>query len=209
MQFRKIWFLVMLLHLMGTVAATAQDTLLWPRTNLLLPLLNVGAELPLNNRWSVAADVYYPWIPRAASHKNCFQAFGVGIEGRYWLGKSHGPGIDNRAQRLLGHSVGAFVMSGYYDWERNYSGYQGDFVMGGVDYLYAMPVFRGKMHLELSLGVGYFYSKATHYDVFESGGKGYREKDYRRIFEYFGPLKAGVALVVPLVVGRGKNKKQP
>ena len=199
----------MLLHLTGTVAATAQDTLLWPRTNLLLPLLNVGAELPLNNRWSVAADVYYPWIPRAANHKNCFQAFGVNVEGRYWLGKSHGPGIDNRVKRLLGHSVGAFVMSGYYDWERNYSGYQGDFVMGGVDYLYAMPVFRGKMHLELSLGVGYFYSKATHYDVFESGGKGYREKDYRRIFGYFGPLKASVALVVPLKVGRSKNKKQP
>lgn len=100
-------------------------------------------------------------------------------------------------------------MSGYYDWERNYSGYQGDFVVGGVDYLYAMPVFRGKLHLELSLGVGYFYSKATHYNVFESGGKGYRDKDYRKIFEYFGPLKASVALVVPLVIGRSKNKKEP
>ena len=192
-----------------SVSASAQDAILWPRTNLLLPLLNVGAELPMNNRWSVATDIYYPWIPRAASHKNCYQAFGVNVEGRYWLGKSHGPGIDNRAKRLLGHSVGAFVMSGDYDWERNYSGYQGDFVMGGVDYLYAMPVFRGKMHLELSLGVGYFYSKATHYDVFESGGKGYRDKDFRKIFEYFGPLKASVAFVVPLKVGRSKNKKQP
>lgn len=200
---------MVLLHLMGTLAATAQDTILWPRTNLLLPLLNVGAELPLNNRWSVAADVYYPWIPRASNHKNCFQAFGVGGEVRYWLGKGHNRGFDNRKRRLLGHSVGAFAMSGYYDWERNYSGYQGDFVMGGIDYLYAMPVFRGKLHLELSLGVGYFYSKATHYDVFESGGKGYREKDYRKIFEYFGPLKASVALVVPLVIGRSKNKKEP
>ena len=205
MQFCKIWILVALLNLCAG-SAKAQKTIVWPRTNLLLPLLNVGVELPLNNRWSVAADVYYPWIPRASNHKNCFQAFGVGAEGRYWFGRSHGRGIENLSQRLLGHSVGAFVMSGYYDWERNYSGYQGDFVVGGIDYLYAIPIFRGKMHLEFSVGVGYFHSKATHYDVFESGGKGYREKDFRRIFNYFGPLKAGVALVVPLVIG-GRNKQ--
>ena len=165
------------------------------RTNLLLPLLNVGAEEPIGNWWSVGADVYWPWIFRSSNHKNCFQAFGVALEGRYWLGANR-----SSEKRLLGHSIGAFAMSGYYDWERNYSGYQGDFVMGGIDYLYALPVviFKQRMHLELSVGVGYFYSKSTHYQVFEDGGKGYRDKDFRKIFQYFGPLKAGVALVYPL-----------
>lgn len=174
------------------------------RTNLLLPLLNIGGEQPIGNRWSVGADIYWPWIPRADNHKHCFQAFGIGVEGRYWLEADR-----SRENRLTGHSLGAFVMSGYYDWERNYSGYQGDFVLGGVDYLYALPVFKRKMRLELSIGVGYFYSRATHYNVFEEGGKGYREKDYRRIFQYFGPLKASVALVLPLrLVFKGKTDEK-
>ena len=172
------------------------------RANALLPLMNIGAEQPLGNRWSIGADVYWPWIFRASNHKNCFQAFGAGLEGRYWLGKNRQP-----ERRLLGHSIGAFAMTGYYDWERNYSGYQGDFILGGIDYLYAKPIFKGKMHLELSIGVGYFYSKSTHYNVFEEGGKGYRDRDYRKKVGYFGPLKATVALVLPLQVLLGKTKK--
>jgi hypothetical protein len=31
------------------------------RTNLLVPALNIGAELPLGDRWSLAADYYFPW----------------------------------------------------------------------------------------------------------------------------------------------------
>ena len=194
----------LLLLLAPTAGRSQQASLPSLRTNLLLPLLNVGAEQPIGNRFSVGADIYWPWIPRADSHKHCFQAFGIGVEGRYWLGSDR-----SSENRLLGHSVGAFAMSGYYDWERNYSGYQGDFVMGGVDYLYAKPIFKGKLHLELSFGIGYFYSRATHYEVFQEGGRGYREKDYRRIFQYFGPLKASVALVLPLrLVFKGKTDEK-
>lgn len=195
---------IALLFILAPLGAKSQQVSRLPalRTNLLLPLLNVGAEQPIGDRWSVGADVYWPWVPRGSSHKHCFQAFGIGVEGRYWLGRNR-----SGENRLRGHSVGVFSMSGYYDWERNYSGYQGDFVMGGVDYLYALPVFRGKLRLELSLGIGYFYSKSTHYEVYEDGGKGYRDKDYRKIFEYFGPLKAGVALVLPLDVLKRKSKE--
>ena len=59
-------------------------------------------------------------------------------------------------------------------------------------------IFRGKLHLELSLGIGYFYSRATSYEVFERGGNGYRDKNYRKNVNYFGPLKATVAFVLPL-----------
>ena len=61
-----------------------------------------------------------------------------------------------------------------------------------------MPVFRGKMHLEFSLGVGYLFSRATHYEVYEYKGRGYRNKNYRKKFGYFGPLKANVSLVLPI-----------
>lgn len=171
------------------------------RTNLLLPLLNAGAECPLGDSWSVGADVYWPWMPRNASHKSCTQAFGVGVEGRYWLGSDRRPG-----SRLLGHSVGAFGMWGYYDLGRNYTGDQGHFYAGGLDYLYAKPIFKGKMHLELSLGVGYFYSNSIHYRVYEEGGKGYHDRLYRNKRSYIGPLKASVSLVLPLQGGKSKSK---
>lgn len=168
------------------------------RTNLLLPLLNVGVEMPLGNRWSVGADWYYPWQFRAGHHRNCNQALGLAVETRCWLGNSHSRGRTNIPNRLLGHSVGVFAMTGIYDFERNYKGYQGDYVLGGVDYLYARPIMRGRMRMELSLGIGFFHTKATHYEVFVEGGDGYRDKDFRKIFEYFGPLKANVSLVIPL-----------
>ena len=35
------------------------------RTNFLaIPLANLGIEVPLDRRWSIGADIYYPWIRR-------------------------------------------------------------------------------------------------------------------------------------------------
>ena len=34
------------------------------RSNLLLPLMNVGVQVPLGNRFSIGADWYYPFIRR-------------------------------------------------------------------------------------------------------------------------------------------------
>ena len=45
-----------------SLTSSARTPLASIRTNLLVPALNVGAELPLGNRWSVAADYYFPWI---------------------------------------------------------------------------------------------------------------------------------------------------
>lgn len=173
-------------------------TLFYVRTNLLLPLLNVGVELPLGNRWSIAADWYYPWIFRNSDHKNCFQIDGLSLEGRYWFGSKHTSGVENKQYRLQGHSVAGFVMAGRYDLERNYSGHQGEYLLGGVDYLWAKPIFKGKMHLELSFGVGFLYSWARHYNVYVEGGKAYRNKNFRKRFSYFGPLRASVSLVIPI-----------
>lgn len=184
-----------------TIKQERKEVFMALRTNLLLPLLNAGAEFPVGNRLSVGADVYWPWIPRSSDHKSCTQAFALGAECRYWLGKNR-----QGEQRLKGHSVGAFGMWGYYDLGRNYTGDQGHFYAGGLDYLYAKPIFKGKMHLELSLGVGYFYSNSIHYRVYEEGGKGYHDRLYRNKRSYIGPLKASVSLVLPLQGGKSKSK---
>lgn len=193
---------------------TKSYTPLYLRSNLLLPLMNIGVEVPIGNRWSVAADWYYPWIPRCSNkafsgsdHKNCFQVDGLMLEGRYWFGKKHAKGQENKQYRLTGHSVGLFAMGGRYDFERDYTGYQGEYIMGGVDYMFAKPIFKGKLHLELSLGVGYLHSRATKYEVYVPGGKGYRDKNFRKKIEYFGPLRASVALVVPIVIKKKIAKR--
>lgn len=200
------WFLIQLL--IGTPLTIMSQTTTAPlylRTNLLLPLMNIGLEVPIGNRWSIGADWYYPWIPRVSNsafdgsdHKNCFQIDGLSVEGRCWYGSKHNHNELNRQYRLTGHSTGLFVMGGRYDLERNYSGHQGEYILGGIDYLWATPIFKKRLHLELSLGVGYFYSRATRYEVYEEGGKGYRDKDFRKVYQYIGPLKANVSLVIPL-----------
>ena len=163
------------------------------RTNLLVPALNVGVEVPIGNNWSVGADYYFPWIWPKKDNKNCFEFLGWGIEGRYWFGK-------NRTQfdRLQGHSVGVYGYVGYYDFERNFHGHQGEYVNVGVDYTYAMAVGKRKsLHLEFSLGLGYIYSKARKYTVIESQGPLISDKITKNI-RFFGPTKANISLVVPI-----------
>ena len=167
------------------------------RTNLLVPGFNFGAEVPVGNHWSVGADYYFPWLSRKSDNQNCFQLLGLGLEGRYWFGK-------NRTvnDRLEGHSLGLSTYAGYYDIERFYVGHQGEFAAVCLDYLYAMPVFNDKLHLEFNIGAGYLYSYARPYEVFEPGGKAFKEGFIKNI-QWFGPLKAGVSLVVPIRARRG------
>ena len=168
------------------------------RTNLLLPLLNVGFEVPIGNRWSVAADWYYPWAFRSSSHKNCYQIDILALEGRYWFGSKHSKGEENKQYRLLGHSVSVFAMGGRYDLEHNYKGHQGEYIVGGIDYMYAKTAFKGKAHLEFYFGIGYLYTRAKRYEVFVREGKGYYNKDFRKKVTYFGPIRAGISLVFPI-----------
>lgn len=169
-----------------------QRELFYLRTNLLVPLSNFGVEFCIDNNWSVGADYYFPWIFRNPDHMNCFQILGGGIEGRYWFGNSR-----TEEDRLEGHSVGINLSGGYYDFERGYTGNQGEFVSIGADYLYSLPIFNDRMHLEFTVGLGYIYSYVKPYDVFEPGGKAYK-RGYTKNFNWVGPTKAGVSLVVPI-----------
>ena len=163
------------------------------RSNLLVPALNVGVEVPIGTHWSVGADYYFPWIWPKRDNKNCFELLAWGVEGRYWFGR-------NRTvfDRLQGHSVGVYGYMGYYDFERNYHGHQGEFMNVGVDYTYAMAVGKRKqIHLEFSLGFGYIYSLARKYTVIEAQGPLISDKITKKV-GFFGPTKANVSLVVPI-----------
>ena len=181
-------------------ATSLRREIVYARTNLLSPISNVGVEYCINNNWSIGADWYFPWIFRNADHKNCFQILGGGLEGRYWFGKER-----TEQDRLEGHSVGLNASLGYYDFERNFAGKQGEFINVGVDYLYSLPVCKDKLHLEFSIGLGYIYSNLRPYDVFQSGGLAFR-KGYYENFHWFGPNKAAVSLVVPITAKRRADR---
>lgn len=173
------------------------------RTNVLaVPLFNFGVEVPIGNSWSVSTDVYYEWIWRDKVHRECFEFWAMDADVRYWFRGAKDP---NPYHRLRGHSVGAYIAAGYYDFEKQWSGYQGEFINVGVDYMYSAPIFKGKMRLQFELGVGYIFSPARVYDCFKEGGKLYRRRNTMQYTRWFGPTRAQLSLVVPIFRSDKKN----
>ncbi len=184
-------------------AAELRKPVMAVRSNLLVPALNVGFEVPIGRNWSVGADYYFPWVWPKKDNKDCFELLAWGIEGRYWFGK-------NRTvfDRLQGHSLGLYGYMGYFDFERNYHGHQGEFVNVGLDYTYAIAVGKRKsLHFEFSLGVGYIYSQARKYTVIEDHGVLISDKITKKV-QFFGPTKANISLVVPIFQKVKPNDKQ-
>ena len=172
------------------------------RTNLILPLMNIGVEVPIGNRWSVGADWYYTWAWRKwfkdLNMTNCLQLLGGGLDVRYWFGNRHTPEVMNRQNRLWGHAVGAYVYGGYYDFEYDYKGYQGEFSNIGLDYMYSARLGkRYGLRMELSLGIGYIHSKAREYNVYTAGGNAFRTGVVKNV-NWIGPSKATISLVIPI-----------
>ena len=165
------------------------------RTNLLVPALNAGIEVPVGNNWPVAADYYFPWIWPPKENRWCVEMLGLNVEGRYWFGRDR-----KQEDRLSGHSVGVYAGGGYYDFEMNWKGRQGEYVTAGVDYLYALPVGKKKnIRLEFCIGFGYMHSWVRPYEVKEEFGALIRDPQELRV-NWFGPAKLSVGLVVPIYV---------
>lgn len=170
------------------------------RSNLLVPALNVGVEVPIGESWSVSADYYFPWIWPHERNRNCFEFLGWSAEGRYWFGRDRQP-----HDRLKGHSVGVYFAGGYYDFEKNYRGMQGEFISPGLDYTYSMAIGRTKrVHMQFTLAVGYIRSWGRTYNVYGDYGELYPD-DGTVIWDYFGPTKAAVTIVVPFYRREGRR----
>lgn len=175
------------------------------RTNILaVPLANVGIEVPIGNSWSVSTDVYYPWIWRDKYHKDCFEFWAMDLDVRYWF---RGKKDSNPYHRLRGHSVGAYIAAGYYDFQREWFGYQGEFINAGLDYMYSVPAFKGRMRFQFELGIGYIYSPARVYDVFDEYGLLYRRRGTMQYTRWFGPTRAQVSIVIPIFADMNKKDK--
>ena len=173
-------------------------TILAARTNLLVPGLNFGMEIPIGMNWSVGLDYYYPWAV-SAENKWCGEMLGWFIDGKYWItGDKYKWDVNSK---LKGHAVGLYAGLGYYDYQKITNGIQGEYVDFGVDYTFALPVAQDKLRLEFNLGVGFIYTLYRPYypssdfeDLIKEPGVKYRTTNF------IGPTRASVSLVYPITV---------
>ena len=169
------------------------------KTNLLFDaasLLNLGVEVPIGSRFSLAADVVFPWW-RNRSKDVTIQMLGGTLEGRYWFGK--------RAERepMTGFFAGIYTGAGYFDFQLGTltrgNGVQGNFyLLGGVSAGFAHRI-SNSLRLEYSIGAGYlrcdfqeyFSAKDTKFGDIKAISYPWEAKR----LSGFLPTKASVSLV--------------
>ena len=165
------------------------------RTNLLVPALNVGLEVPVGYNWSIGADYYFPWW-LARSNKYCMEMLGWFVDTKYWFGKDRG-----EKEKLTGHAIGGYAGFGYYDYQWEQSGNQGEYIDIGVDYTYSIPLAKDKLRMEFNIGLGWIFTVARHYTPTDDYTDLIKDPGIRhRRYNFFGPTRASVSLVVPIRV---------
>lgn len=142
------------------------------KTNLLYDLaggVNVGVELPIGERFSVAANLLYAHL-RINNQYTVLGEMGE-LEARYWFGP--------REKRLTGLNVGVYGMyCNRFDVQWG-DGYQGDgFWSGGISAGYSMPL-SDRFNLDFSISGGYvFFPENRHYHKGENDKLLWQETRY-------------------------------
>ena len=168
------------------------------RSNALLPLTNIGIIVPIGKHFSIGGDWYSPWFWHDRKNSWCLEFQAADVEFRYWFNPRQLAGYHGHS--LTGHSIGIGVFAGHYDFEKRYDGFQGEVYGGYVDYTYALWLAK-YLRLEFSLGVGYARLPWRQYHVYTVGGKLLRPRPVKDNFiNWFGPVKAGISLVVPIEI---------
>lgn len=146
--------------------------------------INVGIEVPIGTKWSVNAEWTFPWwLPD--SNKWCFELLSGTVEGRYWFGA--------REKMLGGAFAGLYAGGGYYDFQYDLKGYQGEFyIMAGISGGYSFKIAK-RLNMELSLGCGYLRTDYKKYEMKEDYSILSWQHDGK--YSWIGPTKAEVTLV--------------
>ncbi len=178
------------------------------KTNLLFDLatlINIELEIPIGQRWSVAAEYIFPWWVfdnhRANSARSRIQLLNGNLEARRWWGERESRAV------LTGWFTGLYAGVGSYDFEHDAKGYQGEFFLAaGLSGGYAHTINRAQtLRMEYCLGVGYLETDYRHYhaeycvnDIWhaieQSSGR----------YSWFGPTRARVSLSW-LINGKAKK----
>lgn len=166
------------------------------RSNTLIPLTNIGIIVPVGRHLSLGGDWYSPWFWHDRNNSWCFEFQAADIEVRYWFRPGTAKGW--KGNLLTGHSIGIGAFAGHYDFEKNYTGFQGEVYGGYADYTYALNLAT-HFRLEFSLGVGFAQLPWREYQVYSAGGRLLRPVPVtENVKKWMGPVKAGVSVVIPI-----------
>lgn len=188
------------------------------KSNLLydaVTALNVAVEVPIGKRFSVQYEHVFPWWTAGPNgNKYSMQMLSMGGEARWWFGKRDrdrkaGPsvGADARRDLLLGHYLGLYADGGKFDLQagREIGCYQNYFKGAGLSYGYSLPLGR-RLNMEFALSVGYMLIDYQHYIPSSDWSVLLKDNGNAGRRHYFGPTKAKVSLVLPIVIKGGKSK---
>ena len=174
------------------------------KTNLLFDaatILNIEAEVPIGNRWSIAGEWIFPWW-LAKDNGSALQVLSGNLEGKYWFGSD-----EKRAARpvMTGWFAGVYAGGGLYDLQLNNNGYQGEFyIAAGLSAGYAHTINKkGNLRMEYSLGLGYMKTDYRYYEGMENNE--YLVWQYNGSYTWIGPTKAKVSLVWMLNTNKKKR----
>ena len=188
------------------------------KSNLLydaVTALNVAVEVPIGKNFSVQYEHVFPWWTAGPNgNKYSMQMLSIGGEARWWFAKRDrdrqaGPavGADARRDLLLGHYLGLYADGGKFDIQagRKIGCYQNYFKGAGLSYGYSLPLGR-RLNMEFALSVGYMMIDYQHYIPSSDWSVLLKDNGNAGRKHYFGPTKAKVGLVLPIVIKGGKSK---
>lgn len=183
-----------LLYEVGGAAATGFHT---------VPL-TVGYEVPIGKHWSIYSD-YLVTTPWHAWNNNadCAELMHWDLGARWYPGSSFKkPFAFNSGTRVLeGWYASLGAGCGYYDFERNGKGYQGEEILGslGIGYSKALT---DHWSLNFGIGVGPMYTRYRYYEG--RSNNTHLVYQYSGNMQYIGVTDAKVTLTYLFYI----NKKQ-
>ena len=166
------------------------------KTNLLydaVTALNAELEVPISKRFSVMVEDVFPWWKAGPNgNKYCLQMWTMSVEPRWWFYRK------GMSDRLQGHFIAPYVMSGKYDLQWNTSiCYRGYGWSAGLTYGYSMPLCKW-LNMEFSMSIGYLNASYQHYQPSADYEQLFKDPDNAGRMTYVGPTKVKVSLVVPI-----------
>ena len=168
--------------------------------------LTVGYEIPVGKHWSIFSN-YLVTTPWHAWNNNaeCFELMHWDLGARWYPGGSFKrPFRANPDRRVLdGWYASLSAGCGYYDFEHEGKGYQGEEILGSVGIGYSICLDR-HWSLNIGLGVGPLYTRYRYYE-----GRSNNEHlmyRYSGNFTYFGVTDAKVTLTYLIYYNRKVKK---
>lgn len=156
--------------------------------------LTIGVEVPVGQHWSVYSN-YMATAPWRAWDNNaeCAELIHLDLGAKWYPGGSfYKPFVQNPNREVLDgwYAYGA-VGAGYYDFERDGKGYQGEEILGTLGLGYGLNLGKN-WSLDFALGVGPMFTQYRYYIA--RNNNQYLAFQYSGTMQYFGVTDAKVTL---------------